>query len=152
MRIYRRRRIKIFDDFANRRIEVRMKNACVLLIEDDKFLRKACEISLKKRGLTVITASDGEEGLRQAHECSPDLILLDMLMPKLSGMETLAALKKDDQTRAIPVVILSNSSVDANIQKAKDLGAAGYLVKASLSLQELGDRVFSFLEKTVAPL
>ena len=126
-------------------------NACVLLIEDDKFLRKACEVSLKKRGLTVITAMDGEEGLRQARANNPDLILLDMLMPKLSGMETLEALKKDERTRAIPVVILSNSSVDTRVQRAKELGAVGYLVKASLSLQELGDRVFSFLEGTGSP-
>lgn len=122
-----------------------MNNACVLLIEDDKFLRKACEVSLKKRGLTVITAVDGEEGLRQARANHPDLILLDMLMPKLSGMETLEELKKDETTRGIPVVILSNSSVDTRVQKAKELGAVGYLVKASLSLQELGDRVYSFL-------
>jgi DNA-binding response OmpR family regulator len=127
-----------------------MENARILLIEDDKFLRKACEVSLKKRGLTIITASDGEEGLRQAYACSPNLILLDMLMPKLSGMETLVALKKSEQTRGIPVVILSNSSVDSNIQKAKELGAAGYLVKASLSLRELGDRVLSYLEEAAS--
>jgi CheY-like chemotaxis protein len=70
-----------------------------------------------------------------------------MLMPKLNGIETLAALKKDEKTRSIPVVILSNSSVDADIEKAKAVGAIGYLVKASLSLQELGDRVISFLEE-----
>jgi CheY-like chemotaxis protein len=128
-----------------------MKNACILLIEDDKFLRKACEVSLKKRGLTVITAMDGEEGLHQARTGNPDLILLDMLMPKLSGMETLEELKKDERTRGIPVVILSNSSIDSRVQKAKALGAVGYLVKASLSLQELGDRVFSYLEATDKP-
>jgi CheY-like chemotaxis protein len=123
-----------------------MKNACVLLVEDDKFLRKASEVSLKKRGLTVLTAADGEEGLQQARANTPDLILLDMLMPRLSGMETLEALKKDERTRDIPVVILSNSSIETKVQKAKALGAVGYLVKASLSLQELGDRVFSYLE------
>lgn len=123
-----------------------MKNARVLLVEDDKLLRKACEVGLQKRGITVVTASDGEEGLRKARVESPDLILLDMLMPKLSGMEALAELKKDDRTRHIPVVILSNSSVEPTIQKAKDLGAAGYLVKASLSLQQLGDQVISYLE------
>jgi CheY-like chemotaxis protein len=128
-----------------------MKNACVLLVEDDKFLRKASEVSLKKRGLTVITAADGEEGLQQARANTPDLILLDMLMPRLSGMETLEALKKDDRTRAIPVVILSNSSIETKVQKAKALGAVGYLVKASLSLQELGDRVFSYLEEKKEP-
>jgi two-component system, OmpR family, alkaline phosphatase synthesis response regulator PhoP len=124
-----------------------MKNARVLLIEDDRFLRRACEASLKKRGFTVLTANDGEEGLQQARTGSPDIILLDMLMPRLSGIEALEALKKDDQMRHIPVVILSNSSVEADVQRAKTLGAIGYLVKASLSLQELGDRVISFLEE-----
>jgi CheY-like chemotaxis protein len=124
-----------------------MNNTRILLVEDDRFLRRACELGLKKRGFTVLTANDGEEGLQQARSGSPDLILLDMLMPKLNGMETLDALKKDEQTRGIPVVILSNSSVDADIQRAKALGAIGYLVKASLSLQELGDRVLSYLEE-----
>jgi CheY-like chemotaxis protein len=122
-----------------------MNNARVLLIEDDKLLRKACEVSLKKRGLTVLTASDGEEGLQQARTSAPDLILMDMLMPKMSGLDTLAALKKDAQTSGIPVVILSNSSMDSNIQKARALGAAGYLVKAALSLQQLCDQVITFL-------
>jgi CheY-like chemotaxis protein len=125
-----------------------MKNARILLIEDDKFLRRACEVSLKKRGFTVLTAIDGEDGLQQARAGIPNLILLDMLMPKLSGIETLEALKKDEQTRSIPVVILSNSSIDSDMQKAKSLGAIGYLVKASLSLRELGDRVLSYLEET----
>ena len=124
-----------------------MNDTRILLIEDDKFLRRACEAGLKKRGFTVLTANDGVEGLEQAHSGSPALILLDMLMPKLNGMETLVELKKDEQTRNIPVVILSNSSNDASIQQAKALGAIGYLVKASMSLQELGDRVNSFLEE-----
>jgi len=124
-----------------------MKDARILVIEDDKFLRKACEVSLKKRGFTVCTAIDGEEGLRQARTSAPDIILLDLLMPKLSGLETLEALKKDEKTCGIPVVILSNSSIDADVQRAEALGAAGYLVKASLSLQQLGDRVISYLEK-----
>jgi CheY-like chemotaxis protein len=125
-----------------------MVNARVLLIEDDKLLRKACEVSLKKRGLTVLTASDGEEGLQQARASGPDLILMDMLMPRMSGLDTLAALKKDARTSSIPVVILSNSSMDSNIRKARALGAAGYLVKAALSLQQLCDQVIAFLGQT----
>jgi two-component system alkaline phosphatase synthesis response regulator PhoP len=124
-----------------------MNNARILLIEDDKFLRRACEIGLKKRGFTILTANDGEEGLQQARSEALDLILLDMLMPKMNGLETLEALKKDERTRNIPVVILSNTSMDSDIRQAEDLGAIGYLVKASLSLQELGDRVISFLEQ-----
>jgi two-component system, OmpR family, phosphate regulon response regulator PhoB len=123
-----------------------MKKIRVLIIEDDKLLRKASEAGLLKRGLEVLTAADGEEGIRQARAGSPDLILLDMLMPKLSGMETLTELKKDEQTRRIPVVILSNTSIETTMQKAQDLGAIGYLVKADLSLQQLGDRVIAFLE------
>jgi CheY-like chemotaxis protein len=123
-----------------------MSDTRILLIEDDRFLRRACEVGLKKRGFTVITANDGEEGLQKARAESFDLILMDMLMPKLSGMETLEELKKDEKTRSIPVVILSNSSLDTDMQRATELGAAGYMVKASLSLQELGDHVISFLK------
>ncbi len=124
-----------------------MKDVRVLLVEDDKLLRKACEEGLKRRGYTVITAGDGEEAIQQARTGSPDIILMDMLMPKLSGREALSVLKKDEKTRHIPIVILSNSSIDADIKEAKDLGAIGYLVKASLSLQELGNRVNDYLEE-----
>jgi CheY-like chemotaxis protein len=123
-----------------------MSDTRILLIEDDKFLRRACEVGLKKRGFTVVTANDGEEGLQKAQTDSFDLILMDMLMPKLSGLEALEALKKDERTRGIPVVILSNSSLDTDMQRAMELGAAGYMVKASLSLQELGDHVLSFIK------
>jgi DNA-binding response OmpR family regulator len=119
----------------------------ILLVEDDKFLRRACEVGLKKRGFAVLTANDGEEGLQLARSESPDIILLDMLMPRLNGMETLEALKKDAQTSGIPVVILSNTSMDSDLQQASALGAIGYLVKASMSLQELGDRVIAFLKE-----
>jgi CheY-like chemotaxis protein len=123
-----------------------MSDTRILLIEDDKFLRRACEVGLKKRGFAVVTANDGEEGLQKAQAESFDLILMDMLMPKLSGLEALEALRKDERTRGIPVVILSNSSLDTDMQRAMELGAAGYMVKASLSLQELGDHVLSFLK------
>ncbi len=124
-----------------------MSDIKILLIEDDKFLRRACEVGLRKRGFAVITANDGEEGLQKARMETFDLILMDMLMPKLSGMETLEALKKDERTRGVPVVILSNSSLETDMQRATELGAAGYMVKASLSLQELGDRIVSYLKK-----
>jgi len=118
----------------------------ILLVEDDRFLRRACEGSLRQRGFTVVTAVDGEEGLRLARDEVPDLILLDMLMPKLSGLAVLRALKADEGTRAIPVLILSNSSRPGDRQEAMNLGAMGYLVKASLSLQELGEQVTRLLE------
>ncbi|HEX7513075.1 MAG TPA: response regulator, partial [Candidatus Methylomirabilis sp.] len=101
---------------------------------------------LKQRGFIVLIAVDGEEGLRMAQTELPDLILLDMLMPKLSGLDMLRALRAGEQTRAIPVLILSNSSREQDIQEAERLGVSGYLVKANLSLQDLGDQVGRLLE------
>jgi CheY-like chemotaxis protein len=118
----------------------------ILLVEDDRFLRRACEGSLRQRGFTVLAAADGEEGLRLAQAEVPDLILLDMLMPKLPGLDALRALKADDRTRAIPVLILSNSSRDGLLREAMSLGAVGYLIKANISLQELAEQVAQILE------
>jgi len=118
----------------------------ILLVEDDRFLRRACEAGLERQGFTLITAADGEEGLRLARTEAPDLILLDILMPKMSGIEVLRALKADEGTRNIPVLVLSNSSQEDSMQQAMTLGALGYLVKANLSLDQLGDRVAKLLE------
>ncbi len=113
----------------------------ILLVEDDRFLRRACEASLRQRGYTLTTAADGEEGLRVARAERPDLVLLDMLMPKLSGLDVLRALRGDEATRALPVVILSNSSREQDVLEVTKLGISGYFVKSNLSLQELGDKV-----------
>lgn len=118
----------------------------ILLVEDDRFLRRACEASLRQRGFTVIAATDGEEGLRLARADRPDLILLDLLMPKLPGVEVLRALKADPDTKSIPVLILSNSSREQDVSEVLSLGAVDYWVKANLSLKELGERVARLLE------
>ena len=117
----------------------------VLVVEDDRLLRRACETSLRRRGLTVLGAGDGEEGLRLARAEAPDLILLDVLMPKLTGLEVLQALRGAEATRSIPVLILSNSSSPRDLEAIAALGVAGYWVKANLSLKELGDRVTCLL-------
>ena len=113
----------------------------VLLAEDDRFLRKAAETALKRHGFTVIPATDGEEALRLARAEPPDLVLLDLIMPKMQGFEVLRALKGDPGTATIPVVILSNLGQDGDVKQAMDAGAAGYFVKANLSLQDLVKRV-----------
>lgn len=124
----------------------------VLLVEDDKFLRRACEASLKQRGFEVVTATDGEEGLQRAREAPrPDVILLDLLMPKLPGIDVLRALKGDPSTADIPVVILSNSSRDEDKREAVTLGAVGYYVKANLSLKELAAQVSHLVKAHVRP-
>jgi CheY-like chemotaxis protein len=114
-----------------------MKGKRILLVEDDPYLRRACDISLRHQGHTVILALDGLEALQKIRDEKVDLVLLDLLMPKLSGIEVLTAIKADEETRAIPVVILSNSSAELQVDKAKTLGALDYLVKANLSLKQL---------------
>jgi CheY-like chemotaxis protein len=118
----------------------------ILLVEDDRFLRRACEVSLRQRGFVVTTAADGEEALRQVRAEPPDLILLDLLMPKMTGTEVLKALRAEEATREIRVLILSNSSREQDVEEIKTLGVSGYFVKADLSLQELGDMVARLLE------
>jgi len=115
--------------------------ARVLLAEDDRFLRKAAEAALKRQGFTVLPAVDGEEALRMARAETPDIVLLDLIMPKLQGFEVLRALKADPATAAIPVIILSNLGQESDVKQAMEAGAVGYFVKANLSLQDLVKRV-----------
>ena len=121
----------------------------ILLVEDDRFLRRAAEASLRQRGFAVTVAADGEEALAKVRAEIPDLILLDLLMPKLTGIEVLRALRAEEATKKIRVLILSNSSREQDLEAIKELGVTDYLVKANLSPQELGDRVAQVLEGDV---
>jgi DNA-binding response OmpR family regulator len=118
----------------------------VILAEDDRVMRQACALTLRRRGVEVVTAVDGEQALAAARSRAPDLLLLDMLMPKLSGLEVLQALRGEDATRGIPVLIMSNSSREQDMEEARRLGIIGYLVKANVSLPELEARVVRVLE------
>jgi two-component system alkaline phosphatase synthesis response regulator PhoP len=124
-----------------------MAEKTIILIEDDRFLRRAAEASLKKQGFTVLTAVDGEEGLTLARKERADLILLDLLMPKINGIDLLRMLKGEAFTRKVPIVILSNSSHELEMKQALELGARDYWVKANLSLQELTGRIIKLLEE-----
>jgi len=117
----------------------------VLLAEDDRFLRRAAEARLRRHGLEVLTAVDGEEALRIARAERLDLVLLDVVMPKLEGFEVLKLLKEDEATASIPVIVLSNLGQERDVAQAKALGAVAFLVKAHLSLQDLVDRVEAVL-------
>jgi DNA-binding response OmpR family regulator len=118
----------------------------ILVVEDDRFLRKAAEAALRRQGFTVLVASDGEEGLRVARSELPDLVLLDLIMPGLQGFEVLKLLKEEPATSAIPVIILSNLGQDSDVKKAMEAGAVDYLVKANLALDTLVARVKTLFE------
>ena len=107
----------------------------ILLVEDSKFLRLATERALARAGYEMSSASDGEEALRVAREKLPDLILLDMLLPKMSGPDVLKALKQDASTRAIPVVVMTGMS-QKNAARLQEDGAFGFLEKSALELDK----------------
>jgi len=113
----------------------------ILLAEDDRFLRRACATALSRRGFLVVVAEDGEQAVQLAASERPDLILLDLLMPKMSGQQVLQHLVADPVLRDIPVVILTNSSNDSDLGNHHGGNVVGYYVKADLSLQALGELV-----------
>lgn len=105
----------------------------VLLVEDSKFLRVATERALSKAGYEVVCAVDGEEGLRLAREHLPALVLLDIMLPKVSGPDVLKALKQDPATAGIAVMVLTSLS-QKNAKALEKDGAAGFFEKSDLML------------------
>lgn len=110
----------------------------ILVIEDSRFLQLVIERVLVKAGFRVLKTSDGEDGLRVAGENLPDLILLDMMLPKLGGVNVLRALKENAVTANIPVIVLSGLS-QTNEAKLLGEGAAAYLEKSALGLEAGSD-------------
>jgi DNA-binding response OmpR family regulator len=110
----------------------------ILIVEDSRFLRMSNERALSRAGYHVITAADGEEGLRLAQEHKPDLVILDLMLPKLSGREVLRALRSRPETASIPVMIVT-SLPQSNDRKLLDEGATSYFEKAGLMLDRGAD-------------
>ena len=123
----------------------------ILLVDDSKFLRLATERALARAGYEVSSASDGEAGLRLAREKKPDLILLDMLLPKMSGPDVLAALKKDPLTASIPVVVMTGMS-QKNAERLQADGAAAFLEKSSLGLDTGSEKLLAALREILQKL
>ena len=105
----------------------------MLLIDDSKFLRRANELAFSRAGYGVLVAADGEEGLRVARDKVPDVIVLDMMLPKLSGPELLQELRQDVRTAKIPIIVLS-SLPQSNETKLKSQGATAYFEKSKLEV------------------
>jgi len=113
----------------------------ILIMEDEKILRELLEKKLKERNYEVITASDGEEGFLKLKNEKPDLVLLDIIMPKMSGFEVLEKTQKDAQISKIPVIIVSNSGQPVEISRAIELGVKDYLIKTEFDPQEVIQKV-----------
>jgi CheY-like chemotaxis protein len=118
----------------------------ILLVEDDRFLRKAAEVRLRRAGYTVVTAADGEEAIATAKAMRPDLVLLDLIMPRMQGFEVLRVLRTEPNMDGVPIVVLTNLSQDADRERAMTQGANGYLIKSNMSLDALADAVGDVLK------
>jgi DNA-binding response OmpR family regulator len=121
----------------------------ILLIEDNRLLRRAIELALVKAGYEVIGIGDGEEGLRVAREKTLDLILLDMMLPTLSGLCVLQRLKQDKRTQAVPVIVLSGLSLKNEAKLVKE-GAAGYLEKSDALFKNNSALLLQAIERVLA--
>jgi len=113
----------------------------ILFVEDESALQKTFGEILTQEGYEMISALDGETGLRLAKEKKPDIILLDLILPKMHGFEVLKNLKSDTETESIPVIVLTNLEQPEEIEKAIELDATTYLVKSSYSLQEIVEKI-----------
>lgn len=113
----------------------------ILFIEDEAALQEAFGSFLTQAGYKVINALDGEIGARLAKTEKPDLILLDIILPKMNGFEVLKELGSDDSTKNIPVIILTNMENVDDINRAIELGAKTYLVKTEYELEEVIDKI-----------
>ena len=123
----------------------------ILLVEDSKLLRLATGRALARAGYEIAFAADGDEALLMANENRPGLILLDMMLPKMSGLEVLKALKKDPATAAIPVVMLTGLS-QTNADRLRSDGAFAFLTKTDLALDQGAEPLLVALRKIVAQL
>jgi len=117
----------------------------ILIIEDDPLLSKMYEAKFVNGGFNVIKAADGEEGLKISMSVHPDFILLDVMMPRLSGIDMLEILRKDAWGAHVPVMVLSNLSETQEGDKAKALGVKEYLVKANFTPSEILEKVKTYL-------
>ena len=117
----------------------------VLIIEDDPMLVKMYQTKFGSEGFTVSTAQDGEAGLKLALQEVPNLVVLDLMMPKLPGISVLKELRSNPQTKNVPVIVLSNLSHEDEMKEAMELGAKEYLVKANFTPGQVIEKAKKYL-------
>ncbi len=117
----------------------------ILLVEDDEFLTEIYVAKFQEAGFEISVAQDGHQGLRKAKEQKPNLLLLDLVMPAMDGLDVLRVLKNDPELQYTPVIVLSNLGEEEDVRKGIKLGAADYLIKAHYTPTEVVAKVKSIL-------
>lgn len=118
----------------------------VLLVEDDIFLSGIYQKKFEMEGFKISTADNGEKGLNDAKKKKPDIVLLDILLPKLDGFSVLEQLQADASTKSIPVILLTNLGQKDDVEKGLEAGAVDYLIKAHFKPSEIVDKVKKVLK------
>lgn len=113
----------------------------ILLIEDDEIMVSLLEKKISSDGYEVSVARDGEEGLEKIKTFAPDLILLDMVMPKKDGLEVMETIQKDISAKNIPIIVISNSGQPVDIERTKKLGAKDWLIKTEFDPKEVVETI-----------
>lgn len=119
----------------------------ILIIEDDVFISRMYKTKLDLEGFEVELAENGTKGVEKAKTFGPDIILLDILMPELDGFGVLEALKNEDSTKSIPVIVMSNLGQDEHVKKALALGAKAYMVKSQYTPSNIVTEIKDVLAK-----
>jgi two-component system, OmpR family, alkaline phosphatase synthesis response regulator PhoP len=122
----------------------------VLVVEDDRFLTSAYRAKMVKSGYEVQMAGDGEEAITILQQFHPDIILLDLVMPRKDGFTTLAEIKQQSNLKDIPVIVASNLGQKEDIDKAMALGATDFIIKSDLSMDDLVTKIETIISKTKA--
>lgn len=122
------------------------ENTKILIVEDDETLLEMYSLKLTEEGFTFFTASDGEAGLELALKEVPDVILLDIMMPKMDGFAVLTELRKNASTKTTPILMLSNLGQKSDVIKGKELGANDYVVKASMTPTQVVEKIKSYIK------
>ena len=119
----------------------------VLIVEDDAFISSIYKTKLEREGFEALTAENGVEAMKLLEAIVPDMMLLDIIMPYMDGMEVLKSIKKDDRWKKIPVILLTNLSEKEKIDEALGIGADDYLLKSHFTPSEVLEKVNSLLKK-----
>jgi len=113
----------------------------ILIVEDDAFLADIYKTKMEMEGFKVMVATDGEKGLKMIQTKAPDLVLLDILLPKMDGFAILEEAKKAEETKNIPIILLTNLGQNEDVERGLGLGAADYLIKAHFKPAEVASKI-----------
>lgn len=113
----------------------------IFIIEDDPALVAAYQVKFQQEGYALQVATDGKQAMDALPGPVADIVLLDLMLPEVNGFDVLAAMKKDDRWRGVPVIIMTNLSDDKDKQQGKDMGANDYLIKSNMNIKDIVERV-----------